>query len=106
MISHISMGFQQVSVEFQKDFYGIAMGSQWGFYWMGFFWDLYDIPGGFLWDSYRNSMIFYWISMTFLWGYYGGSMGSGGGSIVCLWYFYGIAMGCLLDFHGVSLEFL
>ena len=41
---------------------------------MGSLWDLYDIPGRFVWDSCRNSMIFhdismyYRISMAFLWG--------------------------------------
>ena len=50
---------------------------------MGFLWDFfYDIPWKFLWESYKNSMIFYWISMTCLWGYYGGSM-------VFLWDFFG-----------------
>ena len=54
---------------------------------MGFLWDFFVVPTlfpcyfydrsmGFLWDSYRISMTFLYMSTIFLWDYYGMSIES------------------------------
>ena len=77
---------------------------------IGFLCDRYDIPGRFLWDSYRHSMIYLFDFYDISWGDYGGFIGFLWDfhcmSLICLWDCYGIAMGFLLNFHSGSLEFL
>ena len=86
-------------MKFLWDPSGHSYGSPAGFLWVSYrvsmicFLDFYAISMGFLLDSYS---LFFWIFMRFLWNLYGMFM-------VLLWDVFALAIGFLLDSCGISM---